>query len=180
MKLRYVTIALGAIATMAVVVSPALGGPSLQQLVKQEVAKQLSSAQTSKKSKRGPRGPAGANGAAGVNGANGAAGLARAYAKVTDHNTTPCAPNCAISHSSGVTSVRRASAGVYCITGPGLSNATSFAVPSVDYGATSTPETALAQGRFTAGACSGSEIEVDTIRNTGTHVDNITFLFVIP
>jgi hypothetical protein len=44
-------IALGVIAAL-LVVSPALGGPSLQSMVKKEVAKQFAAAQTSKKKKK--------------------------------------------------------------------------------------------------------------------------------
>ncbi len=44
-------IALGVIAAL-LVVSPALGGPSLQSLVKKEVAKQFAAAQVSKKKKK--------------------------------------------------------------------------------------------------------------------------------
>lgn len=74
MKLRKwgtASVALGLIAALTMI-SPALGGPSLQSLVKKEVSKQLSAAQTSKKkkSKRGPPGPAGPPG---VNGAPGSA-----------------------------------------------------------------------------------------------------------
>ena len=66
-----VTVALGLIAALAMI-SPALGGLSLQSLVKKEVSKQLSAAQTAKKkkAKRGPPGPAGP---AGTNGAPGGA-----------------------------------------------------------------------------------------------------------
>jgi hypothetical protein len=65
-----VVIALGLVAALAMV-SPALGGPSLQSLVKKEVSKQLSAdIAKKKKSKRGPPGPAGP---AGTNGTNGSA-----------------------------------------------------------------------------------------------------------
>ena len=46
-------IALGVIGAL-LVVSPALGGPSLQSLVKKEVAKQFAAAQVSKKKKKKP------------------------------------------------------------------------------------------------------------------------------
>src|SRR5688572_217841 len=83
---RRVTVALGAIVAMAVVVSPALGGPSLRSLVQDEVAKQLASTSAKKKAKRGPRGPAGPAGAAGLNGATGATGApgtALAYGQIS-------------------------------------------------------------------------------------------------
>ena len=80
MKLRKwgtVPVALGLIAALTMI-SPALGGPSLQSLVKKEVTKQLNAAQTAKKkkAKRGPPGPAGPAGA------NGAAGSALGFATV--------------------------------------------------------------------------------------------------
>lgn len=82
-KLSHVVLAISAIAAL-LLVSPALGGPSLKSLVKQEVSKQL--AQTAKKKgrrgPRGPQGPPGPAGAPGVNGAVGAPGSALAYAHV--------------------------------------------------------------------------------------------------
>jgi hypothetical protein len=85
MKLRRwgtVPVALGLIAALTMI-SPALGGPSLQSLVKKEVTKQLNAAQTAKKkkSKRGPPGPAGPAGA------NGAAGSALGFATVSGSGT---------------------------------------------------------------------------------------------
>ena len=74
MKRRYLFGGLGVVLTLAIV-SSALGGPSLQSLVKKEVARQLSAAETAKtKSKRGPPGPAGQAGTNGTNGTNGANG----------------------------------------------------------------------------------------------------------
>ena len=59
MKRRYVVVGLGLLAAVALT-SSALGGPSLNSLIKKEVAKQLSVAQVSKKKgKRGPPGPRG-------------------------------------------------------------------------------------------------------------------------
>src|SRR5215208_3820677 len=79
------------------VVSPAVGGPSLRSLVKQEVAKQVASVSKAK-GKRGPRGP---QGPAGANGANGAPGTARAYGLVASQAFNPCLPNCTLSHIEG-------------------------------------------------------------------------------
>src|SRR4051794_33485714 len=85
------------------VVSPAIGGPSLRSLVKQEVAKQVASVSKAK-GKRGPRGPQGPPGA---NGTNGAPGTARAYGLVTSQSLSPCSPNCELSLSSGISKVTR-------------------------------------------------------------------------
>jgi hypothetical protein len=52
--------AVGAMVLAAIVISPAIGGPSLKRLVKKEVSKQLAN-------KQGPQGPAGQQGAAGAN-----------------------------------------------------------------------------------------------------------------
>ena len=75
-RLRFGQIAIAIAVTLVVVaVSPALGGPSLQSLVKKEVAKQLSAAEVSKKkAKRGPPGPPGPAGQNGTNGTNGTPG----------------------------------------------------------------------------------------------------------
>jgi hypothetical protein len=51
--------AVGAIVLAAIVISPAIGGPSLKKLVKKEVSKQLAN-------KQGPQGPAGQQGPAGA------------------------------------------------------------------------------------------------------------------
>src|SRR5262249_60896342 len=76
-RLGHLIAAVAAI-TALVVVSPALGGPSLKSLVKTEVSKQLS-AQTSKKKGKpgppGPPGPAGANGLPGPAGPPGTPGI---------------------------------------------------------------------------------------------------------
>ena len=67
MKRSYVVGAVGLVVAI-LVVSPALGGPSLRDLVRDEVAKQLDVAQTAKKKKKakpGPQGPAGKDGAQG-------------------------------------------------------------------------------------------------------------------
>src|SRR5262249_6654419 len=92
MKRRYVLGGVGVIAALALT-SSALGGPSLQSLVKKEVAKQLSAAEVSKKGKRGPPGPQGLQGPAGTNGTsgtNGTPGTARAYAEVQPRGSGGC------------------------------------------------------------------------------------------
>src|SRR3954464_15296440 len=60
-RTRYLVAGVAAIAIAVLVVSPALGGPSLRQLVKKEVAKQLAG-------KTGPQGPQGAPGGTGGQG----------------------------------------------------------------------------------------------------------------
>lgn len=80
-----ISVVLGVIAAV-VVVSPAIGGPSLRSLVKQEVAKQLASS-AKKKSKRGPAGPQGPPGTNGTNGANGTPSNVY-FAKVTYTTST--------------------------------------------------------------------------------------------
>lgn len=135
MKRRYVMVGLASIATLAIV-SPVLAGESLSSLVRKEVAKQLSVAQSAKKAKRGRRGPAGP---AGANGTNGANGTARAYAYVDYagcHGATPF--TCDLDpRSKGVTSVNQTapSSGIYCATVPGLSPATTPVIASVETGA---------------------------------------------
>jgi len=79
-KLSHLIAALAAI-TALLLVSPALGGPSLKSLVKKEVTKQLAG-------KTGPQGPGGAPGAPG---APGAAGSALAYAHMNSNGTLDAA-----------------------------------------------------------------------------------------
>jgi hypothetical protein len=76
-KLSHLIAALASI-TALLLVSPALGGPSLKSLVKKEVKKQLAG-------KAGPQGPAGAPGAPG------AAGSAVAYAHINSNGTLDAA-----------------------------------------------------------------------------------------
>jgi len=84
-KVSHLVLALAAMIAL-LVASPALGGPSLKDLVKQEVSKQL--AQTAKKKgKRGPPGPQGPPGSTGAPGAPGAPGSAVAYAHVLSNGT---------------------------------------------------------------------------------------------
>src|SRR5215211_1658185 len=118
------------------VVSPAIGGPSLRSLVKQEVARQVASVSKAK-GKRGPRGP---QGPAGANGANGAPGTARAYGLVTSHTLATCSPNCTLSHSSGISNVTRTGLGLYCVFVPGVDAHNVSAVADAAFGPTNSPE----------------------------------------
>jgi hypothetical protein len=137
-----------ALVSLFAVASPALGGPSLRELVRKEVERQLDDdrdAQAAKKKKAkpgpaGPAGPAGAAGVAGTPGATGAAGTARAYAEVKSHSQFPCTPNCTIDHAKGISSVQRIGTGNYCVTAPGISPGQSAAVVSVEYESTTNPE----------------------------------------
>src|SRR4051812_8989005 len=75
MKRKYVVIGLGVIGALAIA-WPVLAGQSLSSMVRQEVAKQLSSAQSakSKKGRPGPPGPAGPAGPTGPQGPTGVTG----------------------------------------------------------------------------------------------------------
>jgi hypothetical protein len=61
---KAIAVTLGALLVAAVLISPAIGGPSLKKLVKKEVRKQLAN----KRGPAGPAGPAGATGPAGPRG----------------------------------------------------------------------------------------------------------------
>lgn len=171
-------VAMGVVAALAVV-SPALGGPSLRSLVKKEVAKQISKA----------TGPAGANGAAGPTGATGIPGVpgtARAYGQVADHAGEPCAPNCLIARSKGVTAVTHATTGAYCIKAPGISRADVVPVASVEWSATPDPQgNAGAQVRANGADCPINDLEVRTERinpatATAAAADDVAFTFMVP
>ena len=162
-----------------VVVSPAIGGPSLRSLVKQEVAQQVASVSKAK-GKRGPRGPQGPPGA---NGANGAPGTARAYGLVTSHTLSPCSPNCEVTHDSGIANVTRTGTGLYCVFVPGVDANQVSAVADVAFGPTNSPEgNASAQ---TSTQCSGTNaFEVKTFRRTGANdavsADDVGFTIIVP
>jgi hypothetical protein len=179
MKRRYVVAGLGLFAAVALT-SSALGGPSLNSLVKNEVAKQLSAAQVSKKGKRGPPGPQGPPGANGTNGAN---GTARAYAFV-DHFFCSGGPplTCSVDRAKGVSTIKEttSTSGVYCITAPGLDPQTSPPVATVDYGESSSPVTQLVVWNSQNNACSAGQYEFRTLTNAGAQASDVSFSFVIP
>jgi hypothetical protein len=164
------------------VVSPAIGGPSLRSLVKQEVAKQVASASKAK-GKRGPRGPQGPAGANGANGANGAPGTARAYGLVTSHSLAACSPNCELSHASGISNVTRTGVGLYCVFVPGVDAHNVSAVADAAFGPTNSPEgNGTAQ---TSTHCSDTPaFEVKTFRKTGgadaVSADDVGFTIIVP
>jgi hypothetical protein len=165
-----------------VVVSPAIGGPSLRSLVKQEVAKQVASVSKAK-GKRGPRGPQGPPGANGANGAAGAPGTARAYGLVTSQASSACSPNCTLSLSSGISNVTRTGVGLYCVFVPGVDAHNVSAVADAAFGPTASPEgNGTAQ---TSTFCSGTPaFEVITFRKTGgaeaVASDNVGFTILVP
>ena len=181
----HVVIALGVIAAM-VFVTPAIGGPSLKQLVKKEVSKQISKA-------TGPQGPPGANGT------NGLDGTARAYAKVTPHTSFPCSPECQVQFQKGVTSVTRPATGRYCVTAPAADPDTVAAVAGVEWGNTTSPEgNTSAMIRIAHLDCPAGTFEVvterqpevdvrnaadngsETVSGPAVEVDNVGFTIVIP
>jgi len=179
MKRRYVVAGLGLLAAVALT-SSALGGPSLNSLIKNEVAKQLSAAQVSKKGKRGPPGP---QGPAGANGTNGAAGTARAYAFVDRFFCSGGPPlTCSVDRAKGVSSIKEttSTSGVYCVTAPGLDPQTSPAVATVDYGETNSPQTRLVTWNSQNNACSAGQYEFRTIDTAGGQQTDVSFSFVIP
>jgi hypothetical protein len=165
-----------ALLAIVLVVSPALGGPSLRKLVKQEVSKQISKA-TGPQGAQGPPGPAGA------------AGSARAWASVQPDNNQACnGTPCHLNSSTGITSVIYQGNGVYCIEATGIS---SFGVPiivSVDWNSTSGPEgNASAMGlQGSGGICPAGNFGVRTMRipstgdNVATNANNVGFEFLIP
>ena len=180
MKRRYVVVGLGLLAAVALT-SSALGGPSLNSLIKKEVAKQLSVAQVSKK--KGKRGPPGPQGPAGTNGTNGADGTARAYAFV-DHFFCSGGPplTCSVDRAKGVSSIKEttSTSGVYCVVAPGLDPQTSPPVATVDYGETSSPVTQLVTWNSQNNACSNGQYEFRTLNNAGNQASDVSFSFVIP
>jgi hypothetical protein len=171
MRRRYVVIGLALIAALAVA-SPGFG-LSIKQMIKKEVAKQISKAQ----------GPAGANGTNGTNGTNGAPGTARAYGQVNSQANNPCSPDCGLSNSKGITNVTRIGTGVYCVHAPGIDGADVAAVADAAFGPTNSPEGNGSALTFTD--CTGGGFQVNTERlnpatATATSADDVGFTIVIP
>jgi hypothetical protein len=198
----HVTIALALIAALAIA-APAIGGPSLKQLVKKEVAKQIAKAT----GPAGPAGPPGANGANGANGvdgidgADGVDGTARAYAQVFPHSSTPCTAGtggneCTFTRSKGVTRVTLQITGWYCVTAPGIHAADVSAAVTVDWGFTGAPEGNASAMEGPSSACGDGRFLVVTERQpqvvanqgSGTvnvsglssEANNVGFTIVIP
>jgi hypothetical protein len=172
MKRRYVVIALGVIAAIAIA-SPVFGlSQSLKKAIKKEVSKQIAKA-------TGPAGPAGANGA------NGANGTARAYALVYAQTSVACSPNCLIARSNGVSTVTRINVGHYCIHAPGIDPLAVSVAVTVDWGGTANPEgNASAMTGEPCDSNSGfsvfTERHSDTSATNAAPADDIAFTIVIP
>jgi hypothetical protein len=164
-----VVLVLGLVGALTVA-SPGFG-ISLRKLVKKEVAKQISHAQ----------GPAGANGAPG---APGAPGTARAYGRVSSHSSSPCAPNCGLSISKGISNVTRSDVGDYCVHVPGIDAHNVSAVASVDWGDTASPEGNASAMVYTFCSGNGFEVQTERLPTSGTiaadAADNVGFTIVIP
>jgi hypothetical protein len=189
----HVTIALAAVVALGVMVTPAMGGPSLKKLVQKEVNKQIGKA----------TGPAGANGANGVNGVNGtngtdgvdgADGTARAYAHVRSHQNLPCDAGtllCTIDHSKGVESAQRLGVGAYCILVPGIDPDVVPAAVTVDTYQTVAPA-GNAHAMIGVDGCGANTFKVFTERQpvisvSGSPVsgpavaaDDVSFTILIP
>lgn len=178
MSKKLTAIVVGALVLAATAISPALGGPSLNQMVKDEVAK-VAKKKKAKPGPRGPAGPTGPAGAAGAQGAQGIPGTARAYARMDN----PCGTSstCTIDHAKGISSIRHtATGGLYCATAPGISQSDTswFAVAdNGDSGAGAGTETALPNSN-NAG-CNSTEFEVQTLREDAG-VTDIAFFIMIP
>jgi hypothetical protein len=172
---KLTAIAVGALVLVATAISPALGGPSLKQLVKKEVAKQL------KKKKRGPSGPAGAPGAQGP---QGTAGTARAYGLISPavHPTAA-----SVFFSKGISApVAHPSIGLYCVSAPGVDPDTTVAVVSAEAATTVSPEGNATAQYFNHGAgCAAGTFPVETWMfpngtSDSTLSNSVGFTIVIP
>ena len=190
---------LAAVALVALLgaASPALGGPSLRDLVREEVSRQLDGADPAasagkKKGRRGPagpqgpQGPQGAQGAGGAPGAAGAAGTARAYAEVKSHSQFPCTPRCTFDHAKGIAFVERVGTGNYCVSVPGITASQSAAVGSVEYESTADPEgnASVVMSDQVCGFAFGVITERQSIGAGPTlasaDADNVGFRIIIP
>jgi hypothetical protein len=174
MKLRKwgtASVALGLIAALTMI-SPALGGPSLQSLVKKEVAKQLNAAQTAKKKKKAKPGPAGPTGPAGANGANGAPGSALGFATITgaggvdEANSSPNITDAMVTKENGNTE--------WCFNNMPFTPKIAIGVVDSNFGVGTTIQTTTAGA---AGGCTGNEqSSVLEVNSTGTPVvGGVTF-----
>lgn len=187
MSKKMIAVFIGAMVVAATAITPALGGPSLNQMVKDEVAKV-----SKKKAKRGPKGEKGEKGdtgPAGSQGPKGADGSARAYALVAPG---PNPTSTTASRTKGIdTVVAHPSGGVYCVNAPGIDPLTAVAVVTVDdTTSTTVPEgNGAAHWSSSGGApCAAGTFKVDTWRiPNGTPPpddyafnDGVGFSIVIP
>jgi hypothetical protein len=171
---KQLVIVLGVIATAVVVVSPALGGPSVKSQDNVDRAKQPAHSAKKKKKPKPVVGPQGPAGAAGVAGTTGAAGSARAFAAVQF-----AGPSFQTGKVQGFTAVTRPGTGVYCLTAPGIDSSTTVPVASVDFGMSSTANS-FAEVRQSAANCSAGQFEVDTFTPPNTPVSTVGFTLMVP
>jgi hypothetical protein len=151
-QLVIVLAAIGAV----VVVSPALGGPSLKTHDSLDRAKQAAHSAKKKKSKPGPAGPQGPAGPGGAAGAAGAAGSARAFAAVQNNVSF------VTGKVKGFTAVNRPGTGEYCLTpAAGIDPSTTVPVASADFGLSVSVDSA-ALARQSAADCTPGQFEVIT------------------
>jgi hypothetical protein len=122
---------------------------------------------------QGPQGEPGPQGEQGIQGVDGVAGTARAYATVRSHVSIPCTPNCSLAQSKGIAQVTRPTAGVYCVSVPGVSAADVSPVASVEYAFTSLPTAnAFVAVDSLRLDCPTSEVNIRTFRRGSTSVRN--------
>jgi hypothetical protein len=128
------------------------------------------------KGPRGLTGPQGLAGAPGQPGAPGAPGTARAFGIV---NST-AGP--AFQKSKGVTNVRRAQTGIYCITAPGIDPIQTAIVASANAGTPTAGAVFTGGGGFFPYVCTPQEFQVVTTTFVDSTVlsDAVWFDFVIP
>jgi hypothetical protein len=139
-----------------------------------------------------PRGERGERGPAGPAGPTGPAGSARAYGYVSDTGTLDPARS-----KGGATVSHVAASGVYCISIPGISSASSVMSVNLDFGgsATTSPPPAgsddigLVEVDYAPVApCTAGQFEVHTLAQTfdatGAHLGNAAddqpFVFIVP
>jgi hypothetical protein len=185
-RMRLIAIGLPAVLVAALVVSPALGGPSLKKLVKKEVAKQLAGkvGPPGSTGAAGPAGPQGIQGIPGGPGTPGAPGTARAHVTVSDGSCGVAPAPCGIDQVKNVSGVTRQSTGIYCVDTP-VAGRTQEVVTLVDvyFGDTDAPvNDAIAIAAPFSGDCpDNNDFEVLTMRDASdTLVNDVSFTWVLP
>jgi hypothetical protein len=135
--------------------------------------------------------PRGERGPAGPAGPTGPAGSARAYGYVTETGTLVSARSkggATVSHTGGT--------GVYCITIPGISSASSVMSVNLDFAVSATTEppaaddddVGLVEVDYSTPACAAGQFEVHTLAHTfdaggvyvGNAADDQAFVFIVP
>jgi hypothetical protein len=163
---KQLVIVLGVIAAV-VVVSPALGGPSVKTHDSLDRAKQVAHGAKKKKKKAtpGPQGPAGPAGAA---------GSARAFASVL--NTADFVAG----KVKGFTSLTRPATGRYCLVPvAGIDPNTTIALTDVDFG-NSASGNSVAEARQSGLDCPAGQFEVVTQSPPGTDSNSVGFGVMVP